>query len=80
MQQYGSRQNTILEKLKTIREVENGQKQKRDIAKEFGIPKTTLSIVKNKAKVLNCAESGILGHKFRSKSGKFPNVEKCLVC
>ena len=71
---------SISEKLKIIREVEKGEKPKCVIAKEFDIPKTTLStIIKNKIKVLNCAESGISGHKFRSKSGEFPNVEKCLV-
>lgn len=44
---------TLKEKLKLIAEVEKGEKKKKDIAQEFGIPPNTLStIMKNKDKVL----------------------------
>lgn len=44
---------TVSEKLKLIAEVEKGEKKKKDIAEQFGIPPNTLStILKNKDKLL----------------------------
>jgi hypothetical protein len=44
---------TLKDKLKLIAEVEKGEKKKKDIAEEFGIPANTLStILKNKNKLL----------------------------
>ena len=63
--------------MKIIREVEAGDKRRGAIAKEYGIPNSTLStILKNKTKILDSAESGVSGNKFRSKPAEYPEVEK----
>jgi len=71
---------SIAQKIKVIREVEKGEKSKGDIAKEFEIPKSTLSTyLKNKDKILACAHEGVAGYKFRAKNAEFPEVEKCVL-
>lgn len=54
-------------------------KKKKEIAKEFGIPSSTLStILKNKATILEKFADG-LGKRKKLKTCEFPDMEKCLM-
>lgn len=66
-------------KKQIIDEVEKSSKKKKDIAKMFGIPSSTLStILKNKATILEKFEEG-LGKRKKLKTSEFPDMEKCLM-
>lgn len=66
-------------KKQIIDEVEKKIKKKNEIAKEFGIPSSTLStILKNKATILEKFEDG-LGKRKKLKTCEFPDMEKCLM-
>lgn len=70
----------ISDKLKLIREVEKGEKSKTIIAKEFGIPKNTLStILKNKAKIIAALIDGRPVNQYRQKLPQYSDVEERLL-
>lgn len=70
---------TLREKLKIIDEVKSGDKRKKDIAEEYGIPASTLStILKQEELVRQRMVAGNLNNK-RVRKSEFPDVEECLI-
>ncbi|XP_054719284.1 tigger transposable element-derived protein 6-like [Uloborus diversus] len=70
---------SIQEKKRLIEEVEKGSKKKNQIAKEFGIPSSTLStILKNKEAILEKCVDGFEKRK-RIRVSEFQDMEKCLM-
>ncbi|XP_047984684.1 tigger transposable element-derived protein 6-like [Leguminivora glycinivorella] len=69
---------TYAEKLKAIEAVKSGLKRK-DVAVQFGIHESTLSIIlKNKDELLKKQESGESLLCKRRRIAEFPNLEQCL--
>lgn len=70
---------SIAEKKKIIDAVDRGKGKKKQIAKDFGIPSSTLStILKNKETILrNFADNK--GNRKKMRNGDHPEVEKCLM-
>lgn len=69
---------SVADKVDLIREVERGDRKKQDIAKEFGIPASTLStILKNKVSVLKNFNANY-GDRKKMKGPEFPDVEVAL--
>ncbi|UYV73153.1 hypothetical protein LAZ67_10001978 [Cordylochernes scorpioides] len=67
---------SISEKKRVIQTVENGQ-SKKDVAKQFGILPSTLSmILKNKDRIIGSVSNE---NRKRSRQGEFPRLEECLV-
>ncbi|XP_039287415.1 tigger transposable element-derived protein 4-like [Nilaparvata lugens] len=67
---------SISDKKRVIKAVEDGQ-PKKDVAKQFGILPSTLSmILKNKDRI-NASDSSVC--KKRSRQGEFPCLEECLL-
>ncbi|RZF35988.1 hypothetical protein LSTR_LSTR005401 [Laodelphax striatellus] len=67
---------SISDKKRVIKAVEDGQ-PKKDVAKQFGILPSTLSmILKNKDRI-NASDSSVC--KKRSRQGEFPRLEECLL-
>lgn len=70
---------SLAEKKRVIDAVEKGGKKKSEIAKEFGIPNSTLStILKNKDTILKNFDDHH-GDRKKMRSGDYPDVEKCLM-
>uniref|UniRef100_A0A023GKX0 Putative tigger transposase n=1 Tax=Amblyomma triste TaxID=251400 RepID=A0A023GKX0_AMBTT len=71
---------TLEQKVLLIKEVEKGRRQKTDIAKEFGIPPSTLStVLKNKDAVLDGFEKSFSSKRKRNRDSKYPEVEGALL-
>lgn len=67
---------SISEKKRVIQAVEDGQ-LKKDVAKQFGILPSTLSmILKNKDRITG---SALIASRKRSRQGEFPRLEECLL-
>lgn len=67
---------SISEKKRVIQAVEDGQ-LKKDVAKQFGILPSTLSmILKKKDYITGCA---LIASRKRSRQGEFPRLEECLL-
>jgi predicted transcriptional regulator len=59
---------SIADKIKLIRAVDEGNQKKKEIAKHFGIPSSTLStILKNRDKILQSEQETIHGLSKRKK-------------
>lgn len=70
---------TLGEKIKIIDEVKSGEKRKKDIAEEYGIPASTLSTILKQEDILRKRMvAGNLNHK-RVRKSEFPEVEECLL-
>ncbi|UYV79175.1 hypothetical protein LAZ67_17001360 [Cordylochernes scorpioides] len=70
---------TLGEKIAAIKEVEMGMKKKSDIAKDFGIPRNTLSTyLKNKEKILRSESEYDKGRKRLREPGN-PDLDKCVL-
>ncbi|UYV80666.1 hypothetical protein LAZ67_19001323 [Cordylochernes scorpioides] len=70
---------TLAEKIAAIKEVEMGMKKKSDIAKDFGIPRNTLSTyLKNKEKILRSESECDKGRKRLREPGN-PDLDKCVL-
>ncbi|UYV80385.1 hypothetical protein LAZ67_19000038 [Cordylochernes scorpioides] len=70
---------TLAEKIAAIKEVEMGMKKKSDIAKDFGIPRNTLSTyLKNKEKNLRSESECDKGRKRLREPGN-PDLDKCVL-
>lgn len=70
---------TLAEKIAVINEVEKGLKKKSQIAKDFGIPATTLStFLKNKEKILSSANDSAKDRK-RVRGPENPDVDECVL-
>jgi transposase-like protein len=64
-------------KIKIIDSVKSGEKRKKDLAEEYGIPASTLStILKQEDLVGQQIETGNLDHK-RVRKSEFPELEEC---
>lgn len=72
---------TLTEKIKILREVDNGRKTKTEIAKQYGIPLSTLStFIKNRETIESQAESGETdGSKKRNRGAKHERLERELL-
>ncbi|KAG0418497.1 hypothetical protein HPB47_004845 [Ixodes persulcatus] len=71
---------TLERKGALIKEVEKGGRTKSSIAKEFGIPLSTLSkIVKNKDKVFEGFQQSFSSKRKRQRDSKFPDVEAAVL-
>lgn len=71
---------TLERKVALIKEVEKGGRTKTSIAKEFGIPLSTLStVLKNKEKVQDGFEQAFSSKRKRCRDSKFPDVEAALL-
>ncbi|KAK8758167.1 hypothetical protein V5799_004198 [Amblyomma americanum] len=71
---------TLEQKVLLIKEVEKGGRKKTDIAKEFGIPPSTLStVLKNKEAVLDGFEKSFSAKTKRNRDYRYPEVEGALL-
>lgn len=67
---------SISEKKRVIQAVEEGQ-VKKDVAKQFGISPSTLSMILKKKDCI--VGSALIANRKRSRQGEFPRLEDCLV-
>uniref|UniRef100_A0A8C4S6C2 HTH psq-type domain-containing protein n=1 Tax=Erpetoichthys calabaricus TaxID=27687 RepID=A0A8C4S6C2_ERPCA len=71
---------SIAEKFTVIRAVEKGDKKKAEIAKQFGIPTSTLStFLKEKEKILKLYSEKSCGHYKRMRECEYPVIEQCVL-
>uniref|UniRef100_A0A8C4XF96 Tigger transposable element-derived protein 4 n=1 Tax=Erpetoichthys calabaricus TaxID=27687 RepID=A0A8C4XF96_ERPCA len=71
---------SIAEKVTVIRAVEKGDKKKVEIAKQFGIPTSTLStFLKEKEKILKLYSEKSCGHQKRMRECEYPVTEQCIL-
>lgn len=67
-------------KCKILAEIDKNTASKSEIARKFGIQKSTLfTILKNREKTLEANEAGVSKSRIRAREGKFPLLEKALV-
>lgn len=67
-------------KCKILAAVDENKCPKAEIARRFGIQKSTLfTILKNKDKILAANNAGVSKSRMRAREGKFPLLEKALV-
>lgn len=67
-------------KCKILAEIDKNTVSKSEIARKFGIQKSTLfTILKNRDKTLAANEAGVSKSRVRAREGKFPLLEKALV-
>ncbi|CAF4892051.1 unnamed protein product [Pieris macdunnoughi] len=67
---------SISEKKRVIQAVEDGQ-YKKDVAKQFGILPSTLSMILKKKDYIT--GSAFIANRKRSRQGDFPRLEECLI-
>ncbi|KAH7976637.1 hypothetical protein HPB52_017084 [Rhipicephalus sanguineus] len=71
---------TLEQKVQLIREVEKEGRQKSEIARQFGIPPSTLStVLKNKNAVLDGFEKSFSAKRKRNRDSMYPEVERALL-
>lgn len=71
---------TLEQKVQLIREVEKGGRQKSEIARQFGIPPSTLStVLKNKDAILDGFEKSFSAKRKRNRDSMYPEVERALL-
>lgn len=75
------RAKTLKEKVEILREVDAKNASKQDIAKKFGIPRSTLSTyIRNKKAIVDAYEvEAFSGDRKRLRPAKYPDLEKALV-
>ncbi|XP_060847983.1 tigger transposable element-derived protein 4-like [Rhopalosiphum padi] len=70
---------SLAEKVNLLKIIEKGEKKKQDIAKDFGIPASTLStIIKNKDVILKNFNKNSATRK-KMKLGEYSDIESCLL-
>lgn len=67
----------VEEKRKLIQAVDESEKKKCAIAKEFGIPSSLLSKIKNNFTKYECVD--LLNKVKRNKKGEYDNVDECVL-
>lgn len=68
---------SLSDKIRLLNEVDKGNRKKKDIAKEFGIPASTLStIYKSRERLQEFAEVTMDSNRKRMKRAKHPDVEE----
>ncbi|XP_072141606.1 tigger transposable element-derived protein 4-like [Dermacentor andersoni] len=71
---------TLEKKVSLIKEVDKAGRSKTSIAKEFGIPLSTLlTVLKNRQKVFDGFEQSFSSERKRIRASKFPDVEAALM-
>ncbi|KAG2458331.1 TIGD4 protein, partial [Polypterus senegalus] len=71
---------SIAENVTVIRAVKKGDKKKAEIAKQFGIPTSTLStFLKEKEKILKLYSEKSCGHQKRMSECEYPVIEQCVL-